>query len=325
MTKALVSIIIPFYNAASFLSQTIQSALDQTWSSIEIILVDDGSTDESLEIAKKIKSNKIIVIQQKNSGASAARNSGLLHAKGEYIQFLDADDLLSPTKIELQMEQLVDENNAISFGTCVHFKNGTSHTKGVLSEHIGFNENELPITFVKKLYGGYSSIPAGMVEIHSWLCPRSVIEMAGQWNEKLTVDDDGEFFLRVILNASKIKYCQEAILFYRKHETASLSNSSGLSNIISAITALKLKSSHLLKYNDDFVLKKIISQYFWQLSVRTYPEHKLMSKKCAEHATAILEKKQMPKLDIGNKILNFIANQLSWKLARTIQFYKKKI
>ena len=96
-TLPLVSVIIPMYNAQCYIEETIQSVLDQTWSNIEIIVVDDGSTDDSYDIVANIKSNKIRLFHQDNQGAPKSRNFGFLQSKGEYIQYLDADDLLSPS------------------------------------------------------------------------------------------------------------------------------------------------------------------------------------------------------------------------------------
>jgi glycosyltransferase involved in cell wall biosynthesis len=101
--KPLVSILIPAYNAERWLGDTIQSALAQTWSRKEIIVIDDGSRDETLAIARKFSSNTVSVVAQENQGASAARNKAYNLCQGEYIQWLDADDLLAPDKIERQM------------------------------------------------------------------------------------------------------------------------------------------------------------------------------------------------------------------------------
>src|SRR3954463_5077031 len=106
MDNPLVSIIIPVYNAEKYIAETINSAADQTWSNKEIIIIDDGSTDGSLAIAKRFANDQIKVFSQANKGASAARNRGLLEAKGKYVQFLDGDDLLMPNKIALQLEHI---------------------------------------------------------------------------------------------------------------------------------------------------------------------------------------------------------------------------
>ena len=105
----LVSILIPVYNAEGFVAEAIQSALDQTWPAKEIIAVDDGSTDRSLEILKSF-GLRIRVIEQENRGASAARNRALSEAQGEFIQYLDADDFLAADKIEIQMNRLLAES-----------------------------------------------------------------------------------------------------------------------------------------------------------------------------------------------------------------------
>src|SRR5579859_7571422 len=102
----LVSILIPAYNAAEYLGATLESALAQTWPSKEIIVVVDGSTDDTLAIAKSFASSQVKVFSQAQSGASAARNKAYRECQGELIQFLDADDLLEPNKIQTQVERL---------------------------------------------------------------------------------------------------------------------------------------------------------------------------------------------------------------------------
>ena len=108
----LVSIIIPAYNAEKWIRESIQSALAQSWRNTEIIVVDDGSTDGTRAAAEESANAKVRILHQPNGGAARARNAGLAAARGKYIQFLDADDLLSVDKIELQMgvlEQHGDE------------------------------------------------------------------------------------------------------------------------------------------------------------------------------------------------------------------------
>src|SRR5436190_23533225 len=99
----LVSILIPAYNAGQWISQTIQSALAQTWKRKEIVIVDDGSRDNTLAIARQFESPEVLVVSQSNQGAAAARNKAFSVCQGDYIQWLDADDLLTPEKIEKQV------------------------------------------------------------------------------------------------------------------------------------------------------------------------------------------------------------------------------
>jgi len=106
MKSALVSIIIPCYNAENYIKKTIDSVLCQTYQNFEIIIVNDGSTDSSSKIIKTVKDGRIHLVEQKNKGVSYSRNNGIYLAKGEFIVFLDADDLLDPSFLEKRVFRL---------------------------------------------------------------------------------------------------------------------------------------------------------------------------------------------------------------------------
>lgn len=101
----LVSIIIPVYNSASFVVEAVRSALDQTYQNVEVIVVDDGSTDNSLSLVKSIHDERLRVFSQINQGACVARNRGIVEARGAYVKFLDSDDILYPDAVAVQLEQ----------------------------------------------------------------------------------------------------------------------------------------------------------------------------------------------------------------------------
>src|SRR2546426_5696457 len=102
--KPLVSILIPAFNAQQWIADTMKSAIGQTWQRKEIIVVDDGSTDHTLAIARQFASERVSIVTQDNQGAAAARNKAFSLSHGDYIQWLDADDLLSPDKVAQQMQ-----------------------------------------------------------------------------------------------------------------------------------------------------------------------------------------------------------------------------
>jgi glycosyltransferase involved in cell wall biosynthesis len=104
--KPLVSILISAYNAREWIGYTLQSAVAQTWPRKEIIVVDDGSTDGTVEIARRFASKGVTIFSTKNGGLSAGQNCAYRHSQGDYLQFLDADDLLAPDKIERQLAAL---------------------------------------------------------------------------------------------------------------------------------------------------------------------------------------------------------------------------
>ena len=112
----LVSVIIPLYNAEKYIAESIESVIKQTYSNIELIIVNDGSTDKSLEVAIKNERENIKIFNQPNRGASAARNFGFKQSKGEFIKFFDADDLMNPIMIEAQINLAIDNPYSIISG-----------------------------------------------------------------------------------------------------------------------------------------------------------------------------------------------------------------
>src|SRR5690554_6463831 len=118
--SSLISILMPVFNAEKWLSETIESVLAQVYSNWELIIVDDGSSDSSFAVAQSFakKDSRIKVYKQENKGACAARNTAFELSKGEYIQYLDADDLLSKNKIELQLKALEKANDENSIANC---------------------------------------------------------------------------------------------------------------------------------------------------------------------------------------------------------------
>ena len=183
----LVSIIIPCYNAENWVRQSIQSALDQTWSPVEVIVIDDGSTDKSLEVIKSFGS-KIIWETGPNRGANHARNRGLELAKGEYFQFLDADDYLLPGKIERQMKVFPASGADVIYedwqrmqeqpdGSCVWYS-------GVSGEHPDILEAFLGIW-----------VPQVLTVLYA----RRVFEKNILWDEKLTSAQDWEMHIRLAM------------------------------------------------------------------------------------------------------------------------------
>ncbi|MFD2145595.1 glycosyltransferase family 2 protein [Mucilaginibacter antarcticus] len=131
-----------------------------------------------------------------NKGAATARNAGLAIAKGQYIQFLDADDLLSPDKIERQLKALNNSITQLAICKTVYFNNGDDY-KQVTPLYSWYDTDvDDTVDFLVKLYAGEDVMPGygGMVTVHAWLTPAEVIKKAGPWKEELSVDDDGEFF-----------------------------------------------------------------------------------------------------------------------------------
>ncbi|MCX2585035.1 glycosyltransferase family 2 protein [Pedobacter sp. MR22-3] len=316
----LVSIIIPIYNSDLYLKETIESAIDQTWPYKEIILIDDGSTDKSLAIAKRYECDWIKVYSQSNQGASVARNYGLSQAKGDYIQFLDADDLLSKNKIERQIRLLEDNKNFVSICPTVHFNDGEYPYSAKPDE---YNRSFLFSTtdthnFLINLYGKNGK--SGMIAIHSWLTPKTVIDKTGLWNEILTTDDDGEYFCRVALNADGIILSDDVLNYYRKYkERKSLSMQDSRQALKSSLDSALIKKKLLLDKNSSNETLVAVYHLLINIAIRSFPRYFSIYKLAIQELPKI---KYSYKLEVGGrKITNSIANKIGWQPIRLVQCF----
>lgn len=326
MADPLVSIIIPVYNAGKYLEETIRSAIDQTWVNKEIIIVDDGSTDNSLAIANSFTGENITISQQKNKSASAARNKGISLAKGEYIQFLDADDLIAPDKIASQIGALNNSTHHIALCHTVHFTDSANHQKQKVNPEWYGHDFDDPADFLVKLYASWEIIYGygGMIQPNAWLTPTNIIKKAGPWNEQLTVDDDGEFFCRAILASNGIRF-SNTVNYYRKHAGhKSLSALKSLEGLKSSLLAVDLKYAHLSQEGkDQGLINKIFAMMYNDLAIRAFPQHKKIADNASEKA-----RKLMPGYRYNpyrNGFPHTLSNLLGWKTVSYIQYLKNKI
>ena len=207
--EPLVSILIPAFNAHESIGDTLQSAIAQTWKRKEIIVIDDGSTDGTLTIARKFESDGVRVYTKHNDGAASSRNLAFLLSKGDYIQWLDADDLLAPDKIALQMSPLRScENKRVllssAWGRFIYRYNRTEFIPTALWCDLS------PFEWLLRKMGNNF-----FMQTASWLVSRELTEAAGPWNARLLSDDDGEYFCRVLLASDGVKFTPEAKAYYR--------------------------------------------------------------------------------------------------------------
>ncbi|MFA5058388.1 MAG: glycosyltransferase family A protein [Opitutaceae bacterium] len=264
MAPPLVSILIPCHNAAPWLAATLESALAQTWPAKEIILIDDGSTDGSLAIARRYEPRGVRVFTQPNRGASATRNSAWQMARGDYLQFLDADDLISPDKIALQVTALAGAP-AGRVASCAWGRFRDDPTRAAFVDEALFRNFE-PVEFL--VLGG----DAGrMIHPSAWLTPRMVAEQAGRWNEELTLNDDGEFFSRVLLASTGITFTPAARSYYRSGLPGSLSQRRDERSRRSQFRSIELIVEHLRQAEDSPRVRRAIANYYQRFVYDFYP------------------------------------------------------
>ena len=182
----LVSILIPAYNAEPWIAETIASALAQTWPRKEIVVVDDGSKDDTLSIARTFESPSVTVLVRENHGAAATRNFAYSTCQGEYIQWLDADDLLSPDKITLQLEAAEDCNDSkiLLSASWAYFQYRPRKARFIPTP---LWHDLSPLEWMTRKMEHNLHMQTG-----TWLVSRELTELAGPWNSDLLGDDDGE-------------------------------------------------------------------------------------------------------------------------------------
>ncbi|MFY9986140.1 MAG: glycosyltransferase family A protein [Chthoniobacterales bacterium] len=216
--KPLVSILIPAYNAEGWIADTIRSAIGQTWPRKEIIVVDDGSRDQTFAVARQFASKEVVVVSQANQGAAATRNHALCLSQGDFIQWLDADDLLSPDKVQKQLEaaaEIGDSRMLLSSGW------GYFAYRPKRAEFIPTSLwcNLSPVEWLVRKIGENLHMQTA-----TWLTSRELTQAAGRWDIRLLSDDDGEYFCRVILASNGIRFVTGSKVYYRITPASRLSH-----------------------------------------------------------------------------------------------------
>lgn len=216
----MISIIIPIYNSKQFLKETIESVINQTIADWELILVDDGSTDSSQDICRQYQQqdSRIHLFVRENGGLSAARNLGLNQAKGDYVAFLDSDDLMVDDALEILKRAMLISEADISVGRIKKFKNSTP-------------------TKIKKPYGEFDTLqsfpPSKAVEkalyqrqIDNSVCGKLYKRQLWEkiWFREGIWFEDLDCFYHVFLKADKIAVVRDIVYLYRQHKDSFLGN-----------------------------------------------------------------------------------------------------
>jgi GT2 family glycosyltransferase len=289
--KPLVSILIPAFNAEAWIADTIKSAIAQTWPRKEIIVVDDGSTDQTLAVARQFASKDVAVVTQTNQGASAARNHAFSLSQGDYIQWLDADDLLSPEKIARQMEAAEECRNSRTLFSSAwgHFTYRTD-----LAE---FSPTSLwgdlsPVEWlIRKMKGNLH------MQTATWLTSRELTKAAGAWDVRLFVDDDGEYYCRVLLASDGVRFVPDAKVFYRITPSTRLSHIGQSDKKKDAqLLSMQLHVKYLRSLEESERVRAACLTYLQNWLINFYPERPDIVQELEELATSLGGRLEMPRL-----------------------------
>ncbi len=312
--RPLVSVVIPAYKAESLIAETLASVRDQQHEPLEVFVIDDGSPDQTAKVARGFVSGSIRVIEQKNSGACVARNLGLSLSKGKYIQFLDADDVLSPDKIASQVDVLEHNPGCLGVSPTVHFMHGEEYLKmSPRDESFWIHDSDDPVGFLVRLYGGNG--PRWMVQTSAWLTPKSITDTIGPWNEKLLLDQDGEYFARAVLASRGIR-TTGGINYYRRffHGGSISGKANRKENLESALLALNLKGGYLGQHTQSEQYRKAMATLYMEIAVNAYPRFPDLVRICEEAVARTGKKPEIPVL--GGSIIEMTRKMFGWKRAK---------
>ena len=287
--KPLVSILITAYNAEDTIAYTLQSAVAQTWPRKEIIVVDDGSTDSTAEVARGFK--EVRVVSTENYGLSGAQNNAFPLSQGDYIQYLDADDLLAPDKIERQLAALreFDGKRVLLSSPWAPFYYRTRHARFVRNS---VWQDLSPVDWLST---------AMRENIHmqnaTWLVSRQLAKAAGPWDTRLHFDQDGEYFCRVLLASEGTRFVPGTGIYYRASGANSVSfigNSDKKKD--SLLLTMKLHIQYLRSLEDSERVRKACLAYIQTWYRNFYPERPDLMQEAQQLAASLGGRLSLPKV-----------------------------
>ena len=303
---------IPAYQAEDWIADAIHSARAQTWPNKEIIVVDDGSTDGTLRVASRFSSNAVKVVSQPNQGACAARNKAFSLCQGDYIQWLDADDLLAPDKIAKQFEKIDRCRSKTTllcsaWGRCYYRSEKAKFTPTPLWQDLQ------PVEWLIRKYENNL-----WMSPESWLVSRELSEAAGPWDIRLLRNNDGEYFDRVVCASDGIRFVPEARSYLRTVNFHSISSDLHLSEqkLESMFLSLALGIGYLRALEDSERTRAACLKQLKASLIYFYAETPEVVEKVGKLAKELGGKLGVPELSWK---YSMIQRAFGWKVAKKAQ------
>ncbi|WP_373399097.1 glycosyltransferase family 2 protein [Algoriphagus halophilus] len=279
----LVSILIPNYNKALYLRETLDSVLEQTYTHWECIIVDDHSTDNSWEILEEYasKDSRFKLYKRpkdRKPGGNAARNYAFELSEGDYIQWLDSDDVISPVKIEIQINQFeIGEAESISVSNWCGFE-------GSIDIDLAFQARK-NFSFQANRWAGFPTDGLNLllhifyirtfIPPHAYLIKREIHLASNGWDEELIRNQDGEYMTRILVDVNEIGFLDDLLTFYRIPTSNHTSRDESFVSLLSLYQSFEKCTKTVLSKKNDNKTKVILSTLFEDYFLRTifsYPE-----------------------------------------------------
>lgn len=311
----LVSVIIPAFNAAQWLPDALASVQAQTYPHVETIVVDDGSRDATLPVARRFENARTRIIHTENAGAASARNTALAVAQGEYIQYLDADDLLSPDKVAAAIALLEGDETRLAVARWAKFSGNGPLSTAVLENQPLVSRDLMPLDYLEHYVAG-----RGMYLPGAWLVPRAIADRAGPWRAGLGFYDDGEYFARVVLASAEIRFEPHGVHYYRAH-VGGLSTDRSLVNVERCFRATQHMSEAILAHEDSPRTRHMVACHFQAFVYVWYPYRPDLLRRAqaiVEECGGAHDPYIRPQRGSSHKA-RFATRLLGWKLVRRLQ------
>ncbi|MFN3523671.1 MAG: glycosyltransferase family 2 protein [Phenylobacterium sp.] len=310
MTAPRVSVLIPCYNAEAYVAQTLESVFAQTWPNIEVVVVDDGSTDASAAVVAAMARPNLTLVRQDNRGQTAALNVALAHAGGDFVQYLDADDLIDPEKIAVQMARLQGRPRSVASARWGRFYGAPQDTR--FEEEAAVQRDLAPLDWLAASRAG----GLGMMFPALWLIPMPLVREAGPWNERLTLNNDAEYFTRLLLTADQVLYCPEARCRYRSGLVGNLSGRKGPAHWRSQFAVIDLCEGYVLAREDSERMRRGFALSWQHLAHASHPYAPDVARQALERARRLHAVRIRPG---GGPSFRLLSRLIGWRAARRLQ------
>jgi glycosyltransferase involved in cell wall biosynthesis len=301
---------MPAYNAEDYVAAALDSVLGQTWSNLEIIVVNDGSTDGTAGVLDRYSDEaRVTVIHQENQGAATARNRAYEESSGELIKFFDGDDLLSPEFVERQVKHLDGSTTHVASAEWARFYDDPSEATFELEP---VWQDMDPVNWLVTAW--QDARP--MMQPALWLIPRPLLKRAGLWNEDLSLIDDFEFGARLLAHSEGVRFTSGARLYYRSGLDSNLSGQDSREHVESAFQSLLDGTQHLLDREDSPRTRRAAANMLQDFIYGYYPNHSDLRAKMRARIEELGGSDLEPKGPPGFEMLRPI---VGWKLARRVE------
>lgn len=313
--RPLVSVLIPCFNAARYVGAALESVLAQTYAPIEVIVVDDGSTDGSAAEIAKFTDRGVALHTQASGNAAATRNRAYALSRGAFVLFLDADDMIAPDHVGALLARLEPGTRAVAMGQWDRFAQDPGEARFPVRP--GYHDASGPDWLCDDWLGG-----APMTQCGTFLIPRRLLEEVGGWDERLSLIDDFEFFARVLSNCGGSRFAPEARLYYRSGVGGSLSGQTSRKAAESAALSLLTGTGHLLAARDDACTRRAAANMLKTFDYTFYPAFRVLRRTLDVRIRELGGSDLEP---VGPPGFHALRRWIGWRPARRIQQLRDRV